>query len=217
MKLEVYSYVCEPHLWAWYWCTRSIQNQNATNFYHEKFTKLFPLIQCNLNCKNHWPFLRSTCTYLREKYSVKAILFFIRIIFNSNGLYAPTKDLKVKDISSSTKFVITKIILISNRHIVHRGKRLKSQRRLVMVNSAVLWQKEATLENDISLKWAKCVCCVHRHSMQYYDILTSISFSRMSVSAPNLELEVEYAIKVQSKNITFSGFGWFVSCFLLSE
>ena len=110
-SLQLHTYVCEPNLLAWYWCTRSIQNQNTTNFYHKKFTKLFPLIQCNLNCKNHWPFLRSTC--LKDKYSVKAILFFIRIIFNSNGLYAPTKGLKVKYISSST------IIFLSQRSYIH--------------------------------------------------------------------------------------------------
>ena len=29
--------------------------------------------------------------------------------------------------------------------------------------TAVLWQKEAALDNDISRKWAKCVCYVHWH------------------------------------------------------
>ena len=29
--------------------------------------------------------------------------------------------------------------------------------------TAVLWQKEATLENNISCKWAKCVCHLHWH------------------------------------------------------
>ena len=33
----------------------------------------------------------------------------------------------------------------------------------VHTNTALHWQKEATLENDIFRKWAECVCHVHLH------------------------------------------------------
>ena len=56
----------------------------------------------------------------------------------------------------------------------------------LFMNTALLWQKEATLENKISWKWAKWVSRVHWHQYYHY-FLTWMSFSRMSVSAENLD------------------------------
>ena len=61
--------------------------------------------------------------------------------------------------------------------------------------AAVLWQKEATLENDISRKWAKCVCHVH-----WYIDINAISlyldlniFQLDECLCSKLGMEVEYA------------------------
>ena len=87
-----------------------------------------------------------------------------------------------------------------------------------MATSALLWQKEATLENDISRKWAECVCYVHWHQcniiiswLKYLPagwafLLKAIEKSRLEVEHTKSNLKHWYL-----------RFGWFVTCFLLSE
>ena len=47
-----------------------------------------------------------------------------------------------------------------NRETKQSGS-LTCWRLVPSIPTAILWQKEATLEHDISCKWAKCVCHVH--------------------------------------------------------
>ena len=80
--------------------------------------------------------------------------------------------------------------------------------------TAVQWQKEATLENEISRKWAKCVCHVHWHQCNI--IIFWLKY-----------LSSGWVFLLQTWNGSrmlnpiwkhhFLRFWWFVSCFLLSE
>ena len=49
--------------------------------------------------------------------------------------------------------------------------------------SALIWQKEASDKSDISRKRAKCCLSFTLTSMEYHDVISYISLSRMSVSA----------------------------------
>ena len=60
------------------------------------------------------------------------------------------------------------------------------------MNNVILWQKEATLENDISRKWAKAVCHVHWHQCNI--MMSWLKYlSAGWVFLLQLGLEVEYA------------------------
>ena len=91
------------------------------------------------------------------------------------------------------------------------GKLTKSV--VIYMYTALGWQKKATLENDISRKWIKCVCHVHWHQCHHY-ALTWISFSMIGFCS-KLRLEVECA--KSTLKTWFSQIWWFVTCFLLSE
>ena len=84
------------------------------------------------------------------------------------------------------------------------------------IYTAVLWQKEATLQNEISRKLAKCVC-VHVHVCTSTSIQCNImmswltSFSRMSYFCSKLGAEVDYA----KSNLKPSLSQIFVICHLL--
>ena len=73
------------------------------------------------------------------------------------------------------------------------------------LNSAVLWQKEATVENDISRKWAKCVCHLHWHQC-------NIVMPRLKYLSAGwvflLQTRIESRMcEIHSKNITSSDLG----------
>ena len=72
-------------------------------------------------------------------------------------------------------------------------------------NAAVQWQKEATLENDISRKWAKCVCHLHWHQCNI-----GMSWLRYLSAGWVFLLQTwntSRICQVQSENITFSNLG----------
>ena len=90
------------------------------------------------------------------------------------------------------------------------------------INTALLWQKEATLENYIS-------CNEQNTSVVYIDI-NVISFMSLGLGlnifqqvecfCSKLWLEVERAksnLRTSLKNIKSDRFGWFVTCFPLSD
>ena len=57
-----------------------------------------------------------------------------------------------------------KICFFSKAKVLQQNLMLESLHHFKFYNhTAVQWQKEATLENDISCKWAKCVCHAHWH------------------------------------------------------
>ena len=77
--------------------------------------------------------------------------------------------------------------------------------RISVIHSAIQWQKEATLGNYISRKWANCVLHVHWHQCNII-----ISWLRYLSAGWVFLLQTRNGIRiglVQSKNITFSDLG----------
>ena len=71
--------------------------------------------------------------------------------------------------------------------------------------TGVLWQKEATLANEISRKWAKCICYVHWHQCNIMmSWLKYLSAGRVFLLPTRNGSKTCW---VQSKNITFSDLG----------
>ena len=129
--------------------------------------------------QNHWVYGAWSCIYFdysrRASHNLLLFAFFFFFFFFLGGGGCLQLSWKTRHhlalgpltvepyIMKSKICVILIMVRLNYMPITFMPTYLSAARFWPGINPAILWQKEATLENEISRQWAKCVCHVHWH------------------------------------------------------